>query len=31
MNRIVPDLKVEMESIKKTQTEGILEMKILGI
>ena len=26
----VQDLKIEIEAIKKTQTEGILEMKNLG-
>lgn len=27
MNKTVQDLKVEVEAIKKNQTEGILEMK----
>lgn len=27
---MVKDLKVEIESLMKTQTEGTLEMKILG-
>jgi hypothetical protein len=31
MNKTVQDLKMEMESIKKTQNKGILEMKDLGI
>ena len=30
MNKTVPDLRVEIEAIKKTQTEGILEMENLG-
>jgi predicted transcriptional regulator len=30
MNKSAQDLKVEIEAIKKTQTEGILEMKNLG-
>ena len=30
MNKTVQDLKMEIEAIKKTQTKGILEMKILG-
>jgi hypothetical protein len=30
MNKPIQDLKVEIESITKTQTEGNLEMKILG-
>jgi hypothetical protein len=30
MNKIVQDLKMEIEAIKKTQTEGILEMVNLG-
>lgn len=29
MNKIFEDLKVDLESIKKTQTEGKLEMKDL--
>jgi hypothetical protein len=29
-NKIVEDLKIEIEEIKKTQTDGILEMKSLG-
>ena len=31
MNKTVQDLKMEMETIKKTQNKGILEMKDLGI
>lgn len=31
MNKTVEDLKLEIESIKKTQTEGILETKNFGI
>ena len=31
MNKTVQDLKMEIESIKKTQNKGILEMKDLGI
>ena len=31
MNRTVQDLKMEIESKKKIQTDGILEMKNLGI
>jgi hypothetical protein len=27
MNKTVQDLKMEIEAIKKTQTEGILEME----
>jgi hypothetical protein len=30
MNKTVQDLKMEIETIKKTQTEGILEMENLG-
>ena len=30
MNKTIEVLKVEIESIKKTQTEGSLEMKNLG-
>ena len=30
MNKTVQDLKMEIEAIKKTQTQGILEIKILG-
>jgi predicted nucleic acid-binding Zn-ribbon protein len=30
MNKIVQDLKIEVEAIKKTQSEGILEMENLG-
>ena len=30
MNKSAQDLKVEIEAIKKTQTEGILEMENLG-
>jgi hypothetical protein len=30
MNKTVPDLRVEIEAIKNTQTEGILEMENLG-
>ena len=30
MNKTVPDLTMEIEAIKKTQTEGILEMEALG-
>ena len=30
MNKTVQDLKMEIEAIKKTQTEGILEMENLG-
>ena len=30
MNKIVQDLKLEIEAIKKTQIEGILEMENLG-
>lgn len=30
MNKTVQDLKMEMEAIKKIETEGILEMKNLG-
>lgn len=30
-NKTVQDLKVEIESIKKSQIEGILEVKILEI
>jgi hypothetical protein len=30
MNKIVQDLKMEIESMMKTQTEGILEMDNLG-
>ena len=30
MNRTFQDLKIEIEAIKKTQTEGILEMENLG-
>lgn len=30
MKKIVKDLKVEIESLMKTQTEGTLEIKILG-
>jgi hypothetical protein len=30
MNKTVQDLKIEIEAIKKIQTEGILEMKNLG-
>ena len=29
-NKTVPDLKMETEGMKKTQTEGILEMENLG-
>ena len=29
MNKTVQDLKMEIEAIKKTQSEGILEMKNL--
>jgi hypothetical protein len=29
MNKMVQDLKMEIEAIKKTQTEGILEMENL--
>ena len=28
INKTVPDLKMEIEPIKKTQTEGNLEMKL---
>jgi hypothetical protein len=31
MNKTVQDLEKEIESIKKTQTEGILDMENLGI
>ncbi|KAL6044735.1 hypothetical protein STEG23_000932, partial [Scotinomys teguina] len=31
MNKTVEDLKIETEAIKKTQTEGILEMENLGV
>ena len=30
MNKTVQDLKMEIEAIKKTQTEGILEMESQG-
>lgn len=30
MNKTVQDLKMEIEAIKKTQTEGVLEMGNLG-
>lgn len=30
MNKTVQDLKMEIESIRRTQTEGILKMKNLG-
>lgn len=30
MNKTVQDLKREIEEIKKTQTEAVLEMKNLG-
>jgi hypothetical protein len=30
MNKTVQDLKMEMEAIKKTQTEGILEIENVG-
>jgi hypothetical protein len=30
LNRVVQELKMEMEAIKKTQTEASLEMKNLG-
>ena len=30
-NKIVQDLKMEVEATKKTETEGIPEMKNLGI
>lgn len=30
ISKTVQDLKVEIEAIKKTQTEGILEMENLG-
>ena len=30
INKTVQDLKVEIEAIKKTQTEGILVMENLG-
>lgn len=30
MNKTVEDLKMEIEEIKKTQTEGILETENLG-
>lgn len=30
INKTVQDLKMEAEAIKKTQTEGILEMEDLG-
>jgi hypothetical protein len=30
ISKTVQDLKMEIETIKKTQTEGILEMKNLG-
>ena len=30
MNKTVQDLKMEIEAIKKIQTEGILEMENLG-
>ena len=30
INKTVQDLKMEIEAIKKTQTEGILEMENLG-
>ena len=30
MNKTVQDLKMEKETIKKTQTEGILEIENLG-
>jgi hypothetical protein len=30
MNKNVQDQKLEMESIKNTETEGILEMKNVG-
>ena len=30
MNKTVQDMKMEIEAIKKTQTEGILEMENLG-
>ena len=31
MNKMVQDLKMEIEAIKKTQSEGILEMENLGM
>ena len=31
INKTVQDMKLEIESIEKTKTEGILEVKILGI
>ena len=31
MNKVVQDLKMEIEAIKKTQSEGILEMENLGM
>jgi hypothetical protein len=30
MMKIIPDIKVEIEALKKTQTKGKLEMKNLG-
>ena len=30
MNKIVQNLKMEIEAIKKTQTEGILKMQNIG-
>jgi hypothetical protein len=30
MNKTVEDLKMEIEAINKTETEGILEMENLG-
>ena len=30
LNKVIPDLKVEVETIKKTQMEKILEMENLG-
>ena len=31
MNKTFQDLKIEIESVRKTQTEGILNMKNLGM
>jgi hypothetical protein len=30
-NKILQDLKMEIEAVKKTETERILERKVLGI
>ena len=31
MSKTIQDLKLKIESIKKTQAEGILKVKILGM